>query len=46
MKLTYMQWTTNFYMKNSHTNCGDTKPQGLRPINLNPLYKIKLHRFT
>ena len=22
------------------------KPRGLRPTNLNPLYEIKLHRFT
>ena len=28
------------------TNCVDKKPQGLRPTNLNPLFKIKLHKFT
>ena len=33
-------------MENLHTNCGDKKSQGLRPTNLNPLYEIKLHRFT
>ena len=33
-------------MENPHVNCGDKKPQDLRPTNLNPLYKIKLHRFT
>ena len=28
------------------TNYEDKKSRGLRPINLNPLFKIKLHRFT
>ena len=28
------------------TNCGDKKPRGLSPSNLNPLFKIKLHKFT
>ena len=27
-------------------NWGDRKPWGLRPINRNPLFKIKSHRFT
>ena len=27
------------------TNCGDKKPRGLRPTNLNPLFEIKSHRF-
>ena len=27
-------------------NCEDKKPRGLRPTNLNPLFEIKLHRFT
>ena len=28
------------------TNSQDKKPRGLRPINQNPLFKIKSHRFT
>ena len=28
------------------TNYEDKKPQGLRPINLNSLFEIKLHKFT
>ena len=36
----------DFYVENSHTNYEDKKPRGLRPTNLNPLYEIKLHRFT
>ena len=36
----------DFYMENPHTNCGDKKPRGRRNINLNPLCKIKLHRFS
>ena len=35
-----------FYMENPHTNHGDKKPWGLRRTNLNPLFEIKLHRFT
>ena len=27
------------------TNYGDKKPQGLRPINRNPLFEIKSYRF-
>ena len=46
MKLKYMQWARDFYIENPHTNCGDKKLRGLRLTNLNPLYKIKLHRFT
>ena len=36
----------DFYVKNPHTNCEYKKPWGLRHTNLNPLYEIKLHRFT
>ena len=36
----------DFYVENPNTNCGDKKPQDLRHTNLNPLYKIKLHKFT
>ena len=46
MKLIFMQWALDFYMENPHTNCGDKKPWGLRYTNLNPLYQIKLHKFT
>lgn len=35
-----------FYMENPYTKCGNKKLRGLRPTNLNPLYKIKLHRFS
>ena len=38
--------TQNFYMKNPHAICGDKKPRGLRAININILYEIKLHKFT
>ena len=31
-------------MENPHTNYGDKKPWGLRPTNLNPLFK--LHKFA
>ena len=41
-----MQWGTRFLHENPPTNCGDKKPRGLRPTNLNPLFEIKLHRFT
>ena len=33
------------FMWKTPTNCGDKKPRGLRPSNLNPLFEIKLHRF-
>ena len=33
-------------MENPHTNYEDKKLRGLRPTNLNPLYEIKLHKFT
>ena len=37
----------NFLCQKSSTLTMEIKkPQGLRPINLNPLYKIKLHTFT
>ena len=28
------------------TSCGDKKPRGLKLTNLNPLFEIKLHKFT
>ena len=34
------------FMWKTLINCEDKKPQGLRPTNLNLLFKIKLHRFT
>ena len=34
------------YVENPHTNYGDKKLRSLKPTNLNPLYEIKLHRFT
>ena len=47
MKLKDMYWARDFYMENPHNNCEDKKPQPLRPTNLiNPLYYIKLYRFT
>ena len=36
----------NIFTWKTPTNYGDKKTQGLRPINLNPLFEIKLHRFT
>ena len=33
-------------MENLHTNDEDKKSQGLKPTNLNLLYKIKLYKFT
>ena len=36
----------DFDMKNPYTNCEYKKPWDLRRTNLNPLYEIKLHRFT
>ena len=39
MRLKIFTWKTL-------TNCEDKKPQGLRPTNLNPLFEIKLYRFT
>ena len=33
-------------MENPHTDYEDKKLRGLRPTNLNPLYEIKLHKFT
>ena len=35
-----------FTWKTPHANCGDKKPRGLRAININILYEIKLHKFT
>ena len=37
---------TRFYVENPHTNCGDKKTTRSKTININPLYEIKLHRFT
>ena len=34
------------FMWKTPTNCGDKKPRGLRPINRNPLFEIKSHKFT
>ena len=34
------------FMWKTTTNCGDKKPLGLTPTNLNQLFDIKLHRFT
>ena len=34
------------FMWKTPTNCGDNKPPYLRPINLNPLFEINLHKFT
>ena len=34
------------FMWKTLINYEDKKPQGLRPTNLNLLFKIKLHRFT
>ena len=34
------------FMSKTHTNCGNKNRQGLRLTNLNPLNKIKLHKFT
>ena len=44
----YKQWRTRFLCGKHPQTCGDKKktPQGLRPTNLNSLFKIKLHRFT
>ena len=37
----------DFYVENHHTNCGGKKKIiRLKTANLNPLYEIKLHRFT
>ena len=46
MKLIVMKWALDFYVNDPHSNCGDKKPLGLRPTNLNPLFEINLHRFT
>ena len=34
------------FMWKTLKNYGNKKPLGLRPTNLNPLYEIKLHKFT
>ena len=34
------------FMWKNPTNGQDKKPRGLRPINQNPLFEIKSHRFT
>ena len=46
MKLRDMQWLQDFYVKNHYTNYRDKKLWDLRPTTLNPLYKIKLYKFT
>ena len=35
-----------FYVENPHGNYGDKKTMKSKTPNLNPLYEIKLHRFT
>ena len=35
-----------FFTWKTPTNCRDKKPRDLRPTNLNPLFEVKLHRFT
>ena len=41
-----MQWKTRFLHGKFPQTVEIKKPWGLRPINLNPFFKIKLHRFT
>ena len=33
-------------MENPHTNCVDKKLRGLKPLIYNPLFDIKVHKFT
>ena len=33
-------------MENPQINCKDKKTKGLRPLIYNPLYKIKIYRFS
>ena len=40
------QGTWKFFMENPHTNCVDKKPRGLKPLIYNPLFDIKVHKFT
>ena len=35
-----------FYVENPHKLMEIKKPRGVRPTNLNPLFGIKLHKFT
>ena len=35
-----------FYVENPPQTSEKRKPRGLRPTNLNPLFEIKLHKFT
>ena len=42
----YRQWGTRFSYGKSPQTCGDKKSWGLKPTNLNPLFEIKLHKFT
>ena len=41
-----MQGTQIFYMENPQINCRDKKPWGLRPLIYDPLYEIKIYKFT
>ena len=41
-----MKWGTRFLCGKPSQTCGDKKPRGLRPTNLNQLFEIKLHKFT
>ena len=36
----------DIYVEDPYTTYEDKKPWGLRHTNLNPLYEIKLHKFT
>ena len=36
----------DFYVENLNTNCGHKKTTRFKTANLNPLYEIKLHKFT
>ena len=37
----------DFYVENPHTDCGDKKKtMKFKTANLNPLYEIKLYKFT
>ena len=41
-----MQWGIRFLHGKPPRTMKIKKPQGLRPINLNSLFEIKLHKFT
>ena len=40
-----MQWDIRFLRGKPHINCGDKKTTRSKTVNLNLLFKIKLHRF-